>query len=433
VTYEPAPVVEVRAWGATVGAVAFDPGVGAYAFEYADEWRRGVRELSPFLMPNRPGPYVFPDLNPVTFQRLPPMLADALPDRFGNALVDAWMAEQGVPRSAITPLDRLAYAADRTMGALEFRPPARDQKAEITAIQLADLVTAARAAVTGNLHDAAADVLHELIEVGTSAGGARAKAVIAFNPDTWEVRSGQVETPPGFEHWLIKLDGVSGDPSRETDPFTAGAGYGRLEFAYSRMASAAGVEMAECRLFPEGPRAHFVTQRFDRGPGGERIHMQTLCGIAALDFNAAGAHSYAQYLDTILSLGLDTAAVEQGYRRVVFNVAAANCDDHTKNLAFLCTRDGEWALAPAYDVTHAHNPRGEWTSRHQMTVNGKREGISVADLHQLADRFGVPDYKGATRAVLAAVDRWREFADEAGVDADHTERVAADLADVRPR
>lgn len=432
-SYTAAEIVEVRAWGRTVGAVALDPATGFYAFEYDRDWVVDGPQLSPLQMPNRSATFVFTDLDPATFQRLPAMLADCLPDRFGSALVNAWMAEQGVAGSAITPLDRLAYAADRAMGALEFHPPAGSLTSEVTALQLADLVLAARGAITGDLDTAPAEAVRELIQVGSSAGGARAKAVIAFNPRTGQIRSGQLDAPEGFEHWLIKLDGVDGDATGEIDPATSGGGFGRIEYAYHLMAIAAGVEMSECRLLAEGTRAHFMTRRFDRGEDGQRIHMQTLCGIAALDFKLAGAHSYAQYFSVIGELGLGAPAREQAFRRVAFNVAAMNRDDHTKNLAFILPEGGDWDLAPAYDVTHAHNSAGQWTSAHQMAVNAKRDGIGLDDLYDLGDRFRVAGYRNGVGAVLEAVDRWAEFADEAGVDSDHIERIGADLDSARPR
>jgi serine/threonine-protein kinase HipA len=430
VTSTSVDVVEVRAWGRTVGAVALDPATEFYAFEYDDEWVANGQQLAPLLMPNQPGTFVFPDLSPETYQRLPAMIADHLPDRFGNALVNAWMEEQGVRAGDITPLDRLAYAADRSMGALEFRPPASSPSEDVTALQLADLVTAARSAVVGDLASAPKDALHELIQVGTSAGGARAKAVVAYNRDTSQLRTGQLDAPEGFEHWLIKLDGVGTDPSRETDAFTSGAGYGLIEFAYSLMASAAGVTMAECMLLPEGPRTHFMTRRFDRLPDGGRVHLQSLCGLAGLDFNLSGAHSYAQYLGAIDDLDLGETAREQAFRRVVFNIAAMNRDDHTKNVAFLMPENGAWQLAPAFDITHAHNPSGRWTGSHQMSLEGKRNGIGLDDLYRFADKHRVPGYRSLVADVLEAVRHWPDFAAEAGVDAQTTARIADDLAGV---
>ena len=443
-SYQQVDVVEVRAWGQTVGAVALDPASGFYAFEYDDGWIATGRELAPLHLPARPGTFTFPDLNPRTYFRLPAMLADALPDRFGNALVDAWLAENGVPRGQITPLDRLAYAATRAMGALTFHPPADRPATEATAIQLADLVTAARAAISTDLHVSIgdepaplADALRQLIQVGTSAGGARAKAVVAYNPETGQIRSGQVDAPAGYEQWLVKLDGIGTDPSREDD-FGAGVDpdrvpYCRIEYAYYLMALDAGIVMSECRLLPEGPRTHFLTRRFDRGEGGERIHLQSLCAMAHLDFNLADTHSYSQYLSTVTRLELGSAALEQAYRRMVLNVAAVNRDDHTKNFAFLLPEDGPWQLAPAYDVTHAHNPRGEWTQRHQMSVNGAFDGITRTDLEAVGDRHLVPGYASVIDDVLRAVDRWPTHAEAAGIDQSVTARIAADLERHRPR
>lgn len=432
-SYEPVEVLEVVAWGETVGAVTLDPTSGAYAFEYTASWiDRGV-ELAPLHMPARPEVFVFPALNPATYYRLPPMLADALPDRFGNAVIDAWMAQRGIPADAITPLDRLAYTADRAMGALEFRPPAGGLVTDTTAIALADLVTAARRALSGELTDDpdAEAALEQLIAVGTSAGGARAKAVIAYNPDTHQIRSGQLDAPDGFEHWLVKLDGVGADPTRETR-LGEGSSYAIVEYAYHLMARAAGLDMTECRLLPEGPRTHFMTRRFDRTPNGERLHMLSLCGLAHLDFNYAGAHSYEQYLSVIDQLGLGAETREQAFRRIVFNVAAVNRDDHTKNLAFLCTPEGRWTLAPAFDVTYAHNPAGAWTARHQMTVAGKGDSITRADLEQVGDRYAVPGYRHVIDEVLAAVDDWTTFAEDAGLDGARTAAIGADHARHRP-
>jgi len=429
-TWVPVDLIEVRAWGRTVGAVALDPVTEFYAFEYDPDWVADGADLSPLQMPNRPGTFVFPNLAPDTFHRLPAMIADSLPDRFGNALVDAWMQQQGVGRAEITPLDRLAYAADRSMGVLEFHPPAGAVPDAASALQLADLVTAARSVLRGDLTTTPEDALHELIHVGTSAGGARAKAVVAYNPTTGQIRSGQLDAPAGYEHWLIKLDGVGTDPTRESDALSAGSGYGLIEYAYFLMASAAGIMISECRLLPEGPRTHFMTRRFDRLPDGGRVHMQTLCGLAGLDFNMAGAHSYAQYLAVIDELGMGIDAREEAFRRIVFNVAAMNRDDHTKNLAFLLPEHGRWDLAPAYDITHAHNPSGRWTGIHQMSIEGKRDGIELADLHRLADRFKVPGYKEIIREVLVAVSRWPEFAEDAGVSAGVAAAITADLTSV---
>ncbi len=438
-SYVAAPVVEVRCWGRTVGAVAANPASGYYAFEYDPSWLHSGVELAPLHLPAGPGAVEFPALPEATFHRLPALLADALPDAFGNALVNAWMAEHGVAEHDITPLDRLAYAAGRSVGALTFHPPAVDAATDATAVQLADLVTAARSVVRGDFTDGATmqEALHQLIQVGTSAGGARAKAVVAYQPETGQVRSGQCDAPDGFEHWLIKLDGVSGHQtgpalSGQPEILDAGAPYGRIEFAYHLMARAAGLDMTECRLLPEGPRTHFMTRRFDRGSGNERHHVLTLCAMAHLDFRMRDTHSYAQYFQTITRLGMGAEALAQAFRRMVFNVSGMNRDDHTKNFAFLLREGGGWELAPAYDITHAHNPTGEWTQRHQMSVNGAFDAITIEDLRGVGEQFGVPGYRGLVREVLAAVDRWSEFAEQAGLSEEQADRIGKDLQEHRP-
>src|SRR6185437_8140682 len=399
----------------------------------------------------------FPGLSRDTFYGLPALLADALPDTFGNALVDAWMAEQGVAAADITPLDRLAYAADRAMGALQFRPPAGADDGQVpTAVQLADLVLAARLSVRGELAadqtrtgETAHAALQQLIQVGTSAGGARAKAVVAFNPASFQVHSSFGDLPPGFEQWLIKLDGVS---ATGMDGHGSGLGdtapYGRIEYAYSLMAAAAGVEMAPCQLLAEGPRRHFMTRRFDRGPGGERIHMISLCALAHLDYNLRATHSYDQYLQTVTALDLDLDALAQAYRRMVFNVVAVNRDDHTKNFAFLRGEgDGDapgadagpggdtggWRLAPAFDLTHAYSPTSRWTRRHLMAVNAKFDAITLDDVYAVGDRHHVPAYRRIVRQVMAAVEAWSTFAGAADLDDDTTAGVATDLEHFRLR
>jgi len=439
VTYRQVPYIEVWAWGGRVGVVAPDPSTGRYVFAYTPSWIATGIELSPLKMPLRERPYElgqWPDLAPDAFHGLVPLLADSLPDAFGNALVNTWMAEHGVPAGSITPLDRLAYANERAMGALEFRPPADDDaKEESTAIALADLVLAARLTVRGELvHDASAHAaIQQLIHVGSSAGGARAKAVIMFNPSTYQVASAFAPLEPGFEHWIIKLDGVSGTGmDGHGDGLGESAPYGRIEYAYSLMAGAAGVAMTRCLLLAEGPRRHFMTRRFDRGDDGERIHVLSLSALAHLDQRQAGTHSYDQYLAAVKQLGLDLASLEQAYRRMVFNVAAVNRDDHAKNFAFLRTRQGEWTLAPAFDVTHTYRPGSEWTSRHNLRVNAKTEAITLDDLYTVGERHEVPGYKAIVREVVEAVDDWAAFASRAEVDELTTDAVAADIGRFRP-
>jgi len=426
---KPAQVIEVWAWGKRIGALAADPRMGCYAFAYTPQWKRAGVELAPLQMPINDNREVllFPNLPEATFHKLPAMLADALPDDFGNALIDAWMAEQGVDKSAITVLDRLAYMGKRGMGALEFRPARGSHTESANPIAMKTLVEGARRAVHGSLsgdHEASA-VLANIIRVGTSAGGARAKAVIAWNPKTDEVRSGQFEAAPGFEHWLLKFDGMGRD-------FELGSSddYGRIEYAYSLMAKAAGIVMSPCRLLEESGRAHFMTKRFDREiVDGRTIkhHLQTLCAMDHLDFRQRGTHAYAQLFMAIAKLKLGDAANSQAFLRMAFNVMARNYDDHTKNFSFRLKQGGEWELAPAYDVTHAYNPQGEWTYQHLMSVNGKFSEIKRGDLLAEADRFGVRRPKDLLADVRAALDNWPAFAEKAGLRESTVDRMAHDF------
>lgn len=421
------PVIEVRIWDRTVGAAASDPTLGCYAFEYDPAWRRSGIELAPLLMPltARDPVFAFPALGE-SFKHLPGLLADALPDDFGNALIDAWMARRGVTKSEITSLDRLAYMGRRGLGALEFRPAKGLQKESAKPLEMKSLVEAAREVLhgdfAGDAHAQAA--LANIIRVGTSAGGARAKAVIAWHPEKQAIRSGQFDLEEGFEHWLLKFDGVGKDLELGTS-----ADYGRIEFAYHRMALAAGVAMSPCRLLEENGRAHFMTKRFDRD-GNARHHVQSLCAIQHLDYKQRGTHAYEQYFLVISRLRLGDAALEQAFRRMAFNVMARNCDDHTKNFGFILKQGGPWELAPAYDVTHAHNPRGEWTSQHLMSVNGKFDDITRDDLLQVADRFVVPNAARALDDVKAALGSWPQCADEAGVAHPRMHEVAKDFRPV---
>jgi len=420
--HEPVSVVEVRIWAQRVGAVALDPRLGFYAFEYDPAWIRNGIELAPRAMPLDAAstPFIFTDLPTATYRRLPAMLADSLPDEFGNRLIDAWLADQGVPHADITALDRLAYMGRRAVGALEFRPEYASVHPP-TALVMSDLVEQARLAVAGRIDraDAAGAALQQLIDVGTSAGGARAKAAIAWNAATGEIRSGQFEAEPGFEHWLLKFDGLGSDGELGT-----GGDYGRIEYAYHLMAAAARVDMEPCRLMEEGGRAHFMTQRFDRD-GEDKHHLQTLCALAHMDYKQRATHSYMQYFQLIEELELGYEAMSQGFRRMVFNVFARNCDDHSKNFSFLLKRGEGWSLAPAYDVTFAHNPSGEWTDRHQMSVAGRFDDIGAAQLLDDASRIGLGDAAQIIDEVADAVGSWPEFAMRAGLPSELSARIAA--------
>ncbi|MBN9371945.1 type II toxin-antitoxin system HipA family toxin [Hydrogenophaga sp.] len=426
--YRPVQAVEVRAWGKLVGAVALEPTKNYYAFIYDPSWvKRGI-ELAPLQMPlaQASEPFLFTDLPEETYKRLPALLADALPDDFGNALIDAWMAERGLSKGMVSALDRLAYMGKRGMGALTFGPLRGPPPSKSTAIEMGKLVESARKAVQGDFDgdDHAITALKQIIQVGTSAGGARAKATIAWNPVTEEVRTGQFDIPDGFEAWLLKFDGMGVDhvlgPSKS---------YGRIEYAYYLMAQDAGIVMSPCRLLRENGRAHFMTKRFDRD-GNERLHMQTLCAMGHLDYKQIGTHSYNQLLQTAQALKLGRKAMAQLLRRMVFNVLAVNNDDHTKNFSFLLREGGQWELAPAYDITHAHRADSQWVRQHQMSVNGKFDRITLSDVRVVAERFGLlAELIPAVEDVNRAVRRWVDFADEAQVDPKERDGIALQMAE----
>jgi serine/threonine-protein kinase HipA len=412
-------VVEVRIWEQSVGAVAPLQGrPGFYEFQYTPAFQNSGPELSPLRMPLKAKQrFSFPGLAQDTFHGLPGLLADALPDKFGNALIDEYLSRHGTPTEEITTLQRLVYVGRRAMGALEFEPAIAETRSPAVTVPLdmAHLVEDARHALRGEL----AKIAQEILDVGSSAGGARAKAVIGWNPQTNEVVSGQFDLPHGYEHWLLKFDvgsdGVLGNS----------AGFGRIEYAHYLMALEAGIEMSECRLLEEGGRAHFMTKRFDRREN-EKMHVQSLCGLMHLDFNTPYVHSYEQYLRAVLELKLDAPALEQAWLRCVFNVAAVNCDDHTKNFAFMLDQVGKWDIAPAYDTCFSHNPAaGKWTRQHQMLIGGKAWDITDADLITLADTFDIRKPKELLERVAGVVARWPEFARHTGVPPAEINRITA--------
>lgn len=409
-------IARVQLWGRTIGAVSLEEGREVAAFQYDRAFAASGIELSPVMMPLSERVYEFPALPRATFHGLPGLLADSLPDKFGNVLIDAWLATQGRTAASFSAVERLCYTGARGMGALEFAPvvgprPGKATKIEIDSlVRLAGEVLTHRGDLQGHFHEAGKEkALRDILRVGTSAGGARAKAVIAWNRETNEVRSGQVAAGDGFDYWLLKFDGVAGNKDKELeDP----KGYGAIEYAYHLMAKAAGITMSECRLLEENGRRHFMTRRFDRLAGGEKRHMQSLCALAHFDFNQAGAYAYEQALLTIRQLKLPMAAVEEQFRRMVFNIVARNQDDHVKNIAFLMNKQGEWSLAPAFDVTYSYNPSGSWTATHQMTLNGKRNAFTAEDFAACAKAALMKRGRAAIiiEEVQAAVARWPEFA-----------------------
>lgn len=420
---------EVVVWGRRIGAVAWDERAAVARFQYVPQFAGSGIQIAPLTMPLRTEPYAFPALARETFHGLPGLLADALPDRYGTDLVDEWLARKGRLPGSLDPVERLCISGERGMGALEFHPAKGLRSTSSDPLDIAELVAVASAVLARRRGYAGSTAaaerersLRRLLLVGTSAGGARAKAVIAWNRATGEVRSGQGAAPPGFEHWLLKFDGVgaSGDHGL-ADP----AGYGAVELAYARMAVEAGIAMEPCELLEEGGRRHFLTRRFDRTRDGRKLHLQSLGAMAHLDYNAAGAHSYEQALLVIRRLGLGMAAVEEQFRRMAFNVVARNQDDHVKNIAFLMEPDGRWRLSPAYDITYAFNPGSPWTGLHQMALAGKRDGFALDDLRAVAATASMK--RGRAERILGevldAVQQWPRHAAAAGVAPERAERI----------
>ncbi len=426
-------LAEVRLWGRTIGAVSLAEGEDIAAFEYAADFAGSGIEVSPIVMPLSRRVYRFGELARETFHGLPGLLADSLPDKFGNALINAWLAAQGRGPESFNAVERLCYTGARGMGALEFAPatgPAPRQAGRIEVEQLVELaseiLTHRNTLQASFASEDRADAMRDILRVGTSAGGARAKAVIAWNPQSNEVRSGQVDAGEGFEYWLLKFDGVSGNRDKELeDP----KGYGLIEYAYFLMARDCGIDIEECRLFEENGRQHFMTRRFDRLAGGEKLHMQSLCALAHYDFNMAGAYSYEQSLLVMRQLGLPMRDIEEQFRRMTFNILARNQDDHVKNIAFLMNKAGEWSLSPAFDLTYSFNPEGVWTATHQMSMNGKREGFDMQDFRACAKNASMK--RGRAEAIVEqvalSVSRWREFASVAGVPETVQDKIGGTL------
>lgn len=413
----------VKIWDTVAGAVAWDEESGYASFEYDPGFKTMGWELAPLQMPLTSPNTIFsfpafrkkspPELD--TFKGLPGLLSDSLPDRFGTDVINAWLALQGREENSLNPVEMLCFIGTRGMGALEFEPAILKETKRAAAVEIDTLVYTARALLsrkndfsTNLLTDEEA-AIKDILRIGTSAGGARPKAVIAYNPKTGEVKSGQTAAPRGFEHWLIKLDGVS------DVQLGSSTGYGRVEMAYHTMAAACGIEMTECRLLEENGRAHFMTRRFDRGSGSSKHHIQTFCAIKHFDFNNITAYSYEQLFQTMRELRLSYADAEQMFRRMVFNVAARNCDDHTKNFSFILKKDAGWALAPAYDICHAYQPKHKWVSSHALSINGKRDGITKEDLLKAASLIKLKKADSIINQISSAVTRWPEFAEETGV------------------
>lgn len=420
-------VAKVKIFGQVAGAVQWNTKLGYARFEFAKDFLNSGLDIAPVTMPLHMARsqkiFSFSELPKQTFKGLPGMLADSLPDTFGSQLIDAWLAKQGRSPESVNPVERLCYVGKRGMGALEFEPSVEliehiASPLEVEdLVQLANKILNARKQLKTNLSKNAEQSLLNIISVGTSAGGARPKAIIAYNEKTGEVRSGQIDTDSGYSYWIIKFDGVAdkqlGDPK----------GFGKIEMAYHLMASDCGIEMAECRLLKENGRSHFMTKRFDR-TGNEKLHLQTLCGIAHFDYNNPNAYSYEQAFQVMRLLRLPYSDASQMFTRMVFNVVARNQDDHTKNISFLMDKSGKWKLSPAYDVTYAYNPKSYWVSRHQLSVNGKREGITRTDLLALAKEMNIKKAELIIDKVIKSVKKWPRFASKTGLPVSQQKAIA---------
>lgn len=415
----------VKIWETIVGAVAWDDRTGLATFEFDSNFKNKNWDVSPLKMPiqSTKNIFNFPELKPDrnapfdTYKGLPGLLADVLPDKYGNQLINMWLAQNGRIANSMNPVEMLCFIGTRGMGALEFEPAALKESKRTFSIEMDSLVDLAKkmlsqkSSLKTHLKKEDEQAMMEILKVGTSAGGARPKAVIAYHEKTGEVRSGQTNAPKGFEHWLLKLDGVS------DVQLGASTGYGRVEMAYYNMAVACGIVMMPSMLLEENGRAHFMTKRFDREDGDLKHHVQTLCAIQHYDYNAITSFSYEQLFQTMRELKLSYPEAEQMFRRMVFNVMARNCDDHTKNFSFRLKKNSRWELAPAYDVCHAYKPNHQWVSQHALSINGKRKGISKNDLLVIGKSIKCKQAAAIIEEIESSVMNWKKFAHEVGVSA----------------
>lgn len=422
---------EIKLWGTVIGAVSLDEENRTADFEYNPSFVQSGIQLSPLVMPLKPGIYRFPNLPYETFHGLPGLISDSLPDKFGNSIIDVWLSKQGRLPESFNAVERLCYTGKRGMGALEYYPVIAsddiDEKINVSELaELASIVLKNRQNLKTVLDECNKSqmntALSQIISVGTSAGGARAKAVIAWNRKTNEVRSGQAETSKGFEHWLIKFSGVAGNKDKEDEDRED---FGIIEYAYYLMAKEAGINMSECRILDDGKNSHFMTKRFDRDDKGNKFHMQTLCAMAHMDFNQAGVYSYEQLFSILNKIGTHHKDSVEAFKRMLFNIYGFNCDDHTKNISFLMDKSGQWKLSPAYDVSFSYNPNGLWTSSHQMTVNGKRKKITESDFDTCAKLGNLSDreVKNAISDVKSALSDWKSIAKNAGLSKKRADEI----------
>jgi serine/threonine-protein kinase HipA len=420
----------INLWEERVGAVAWDANTQMASFEYDQKFITNNWEVAPLKMPISQAKQIFsfPDLvRNATFKGLPGLLADVMPDKYGNQLINAWLAQNGRPENSLNPVELLCFIGTRGMGALEFEPVNFKSNQTAFSIEMDNLVKITQEVINNrkdfetNLNQEEQKALLDILKIGTSAGGARPKAIIAFNEKTGVIKSGQAKAPKGFNHWLIKLDGVS------ESQFGSSTGYGRVEMAYYLMAKACGIEMTECRLLEENGRAHFMTKRFDREEGDIKHHIQTFCAMQHFDFNNVNSYSYEQLFQTMRLLKLPYLQAEQMFRRMVFNVMARNCDDHTKNFAFRLRKNQDWELTPAYDICHAFRPGSEWVSEQALSINGKRSNISKEDIVTIAKSMNIKKGTEIIQRTSEIIKKWTDFAEETKVEPKLKEAIKSTL------
>lgn len=424
----------INIWNTRVGAVAWNAETGIGSFQFEPEFLTNKWDLSPLKMPLSEAVhriFSFTDLrNSPAFKGLPGLIADSMPDKYGNEIINNWLVRSGRPSNSLNPVEMLSFIGRRGIGALEFEPNDPEISNRPVKIEISELVKIANEILSGrqdfstHFTNNEEKALLDILKISTSAGGARAKAVIAYNPHTGEVRSGQVLAPSGFSHWLIKFDGVT------DSQFGAAHGYGRVEMAYHLMAKAAGIDMTECRLLEENGRAHFMTKRFDREGGADKIHMQSFCAMQHCDFNDVLSYSYEHLFETMRMLGLPYPDAEQLYRRMVFNVLSRNCDDHTKNFAFLMDKSGVWKLSPAFDLCHSYRPGSAWVSQQSLSVNGKRQNISRDDFLSVAKQMNIKRAANIVTRINEEVKKWHEYAEEIRVDSKLRDAIAPTLINI---
>ncbi len=424
--------VTIKIWDKDVGAAIWDNDRQVGIFEYSKEFIKEEIDLAPLMMPLETAImgkriYSFPNLNPETFKKLPGLLSDSLPDKFGNTLINLWLSRNGRSPNDFTPIERLCYVGSKAMGALEFEPSIKPKSKEIEEIQLAELVEIAseimakKESLDTSFNDNKTKVLEQIITVGTSAGGMRPKAVIAINKNSGRIVSGNLDLDKDYEHWLLKFDGIQDNELGEPQ------GYGKIEYVYHLLAQECGIEMSECKLLTENGRDHFMTKRFDR-VNGQKIHMQTLTGIAHFDFNNIGSTSYEQLFQVMRKLKLGNDQLEQMYRRMIFNVIGRNQDDHTKNTSFILPQNGEWKISPAYDITYSFNPLpGRNTNMHQMSINGKRKEINKNDLLKIANDNTIKNPTRIIEEVISALSNWKRKAQEYEIDKEKIDKIQSSL------